>query len=73
LKRANSPDRAVGQVARYMGWVKQTIGKDKEVYGVIVAKAISDKLRFARSVVPNVLLFEYQVTFTLRQAHDLPL
>jgi Endonuclease NucS C-terminal domain len=27
LKRANSPDRAMGQLARYMGWVKQTIGK----------------------------------------------
>lgn len=55
-----------------MGWVKQTIGKDKDVYGVvIVAKTISDKLKFARTVVPNVYLFEYQISFTLKQAHDL--
>lgn len=71
LKRANSPDRALGQVARYMGWVKQTIGKGKDVYGVIVAKTISEKLKFARTVVPDVYLFEYQVSFTLKQAHDL--
>jgi hypothetical protein len=71
LKRANSPDKAIGQVARYMGWVKRTIGKDNDVYGVIVAKGIGEKLRFARTVVPNVYLFEYEVSFTLKQAHDI--
>jgi hypothetical protein len=71
LKRANSSDRAMGQVARYMGWIKQTIGKGKDVYGVIVARAISNNLKFARAVVPNVYLFEYEVSFTLKQAHEL--
>jgi hypothetical protein len=72
LKRARSPDRAIGQVARYMGWVRQTIGRDKLVQGIIVAKEISEALRYAVSVVPNVSLFEYQVEFRLRRAHDLP-
>jgi RecB family endonuclease NucS len=71
LKRANSPDSALGQVARYMGWVKQTIGKEHQVFGVIVAKSISEKLRYAVSVVPNVHLFEYQVEFHLQPAHQL--
>jgi hypothetical protein len=71
LKRANSPDRAVGQVARYMGWVQQTIGKGREVYGVIVAKSISENLRYAVSVVPHVRLFEYQVEFHLQPAHEI--
>ncbi len=71
LKRANSPDRAVGQLARYMGWVQQTIGKDRKVSGVIVAKTISQNLRYAVSVVPNVSLFEYQVEFHLRPAHQI--
>jgi len=71
LKRATSPDRAMGQVARYMGWIKHTIGKDKEVYGVIVGKAISEKLKFARTVIPNVFLFEYEVSFKLRPSHEL--
>jgi hypothetical protein len=71
LKRANSPDRAVGQLARYMGWVQQTIGRDRKVSGVIVAKTISQNLRYAVSVVPNVSLFEYQVEFHLRPAHEI--
>ena len=71
LKRTNSPDRAMGQLARYMGWVRQTIGKDHQVFGVIVAKSISENLRYAASIVPNVHLFEYEVEFHLRCAHDL--
>jgi endonuclease len=71
LKRARSPDHAMGQVTRYMGWVRQTIGRDRDVNGVIVAKEISDALRYAVSVVPNVSLFEYQVEFTLQPAHEI--
>lgn len=70
LKRARSPDHAIGQVARYMGWVRQTIGRDQEVHGVIVAKSISDSLRYAVAVVPNVSLFEYEVEFHLKPAHQ---
>lgn len=70
LKRGDSSDRTIGQLARYMGWVKQTIGKGRSVYGVIVARAITDKLKFAREAVPNVYLLEYGISLTLRQAHE---
>jgi RecB family endonuclease NucS len=66
VKRGRSPDHAIGQLARYMGWVKQTIGRDKRVSGVIVAKQIVANLRYAVSVMPNVTLFEYQVEFHLK-------
>jgi hypothetical protein len=71
LKRGRSPDHAIGQLSRYMGWVHETIGKDREVNGVIVAKEIGDGLRYAVSVFPNVSLFEYQVEFHLRPALDI--
>jgi hypothetical protein len=71
LKRASSPDRAVGQLARYMGWVKHTIGKDRAVNGVIVAKDITEKLKYATLVVPNVHLFQYEVEFHLKHAQEL--
>ncbi len=71
LKRARSPDHAMGQLTRYMGWVRQTIGKDREVNGIIVAKDISDSLRYAVTVVPNVSLFEYEVEFHLRRASEI--
>jgi hypothetical protein len=70
LKRARSPDHAIGQLARYMGWVKQTIGRNVEVNGVIVAKEIGDSLRYAVSVIPKVSLFEYEVEFHLKSAND---
>jgi hypothetical protein len=70
LKRARSPDRAIGQLTRYMGWVSQTIGKGRQISGIIVAKEISDKLRYAVSVVPNVSLFEYEVDFRLKLAQE---
>ncbi|WHI50494.1 endonuclease NucS [Microbulbifer sp. MLAF003] len=65
LKRARAPDKALGQLLRYMGWIKAMIGKDKEVAGVIVAKPISKNLRYAVSVISNVSLYEYQVRFDL--------
>jgi len=72
LKRAHSPDKAIGQLARYMGWVTQTIGRGRNVRGVIVAKQIGENLRYAVSVFPNVSLFEYEVEFHLKPAQDLP-
>ena len=54
-----------------MGWVKHTIGREREVRGVIVAKLIDDKLRYAVSVVPKVSLLEYSVEFQLREATEL--
>jgi len=69
LKRARSPDHAIGQLSRYMGWVKQTIGKDQKVRGVIVAKTISENLRYAVDVIPDVSLFEYEVSFQLKPVH----
>ena len=69
LKRARSPDHAIGQLTRYMGWVKQTIGKDRKIRGVIVAKTISASLRYAIAVIPDVSLFEYEVSFQLNPVH----
>lgn len=71
LKRSHGSDRVVGQLARYMGWVSSTIGKGKEVNGVIVATHIDQKLRYAASIIPNVSLFEYQVEFHLNEAGDI--
>jgi hypothetical protein len=68
LKRGRTPDYTIGQLMRYMGWVSQTIGKGANVNGIIVAKKISDNLRYSICVVPNVSLFEYEVSFQLHAA-----
>ena len=72
LKRARTADRAIGQLTRYMGWVKHTIGRDRRVSGVIVAREIDQRLRYAASVIPDVALLEYVVDFKLSPANHLP-
>ncbi len=72
LKRARSPDHAIGQLTRYMGWLKHAVTRGKSVHGVIVAKQIDEKLRYAASVIPDVSLLEYQVEFRVRAAEPLP-
>ena len=63
-------DKAIGQISRYMGWVQKNLAGGRTVKGVIVAKVISQHLRHAIVVVPNVSLFEYQVAFTLNQIQE---
>lgn len=67
LKRGRVADRAIGQISRYMGWIKKNLAHGKMVKGVIVAKSISSNLRHAIVAVPNVSLFEYEVAFSLNQ------
>ena len=67
LKRGRASDRVVGQVLRYMGWVKKNIALKRQVYGVIVALSVDDQLKYAASVAPNILTFEYRMNFSLNQ------
>jgi hypothetical protein len=65
LKLERGPDRALGQLARYMGWVKLHLAGEHAVKGVVVARSIDQRLRYAVCVFPNVSLLEYVVEFRL--------
>jgi len=71
LKLGLGPDAAVGQLARYMGWVRHALAGDRAVRGVIVARTVDEKLRYAASVIPNISLYEYAVSFTLQPVERL--
>jgi len=66
LKLSRGVDKALGQLLRYMGWIKSNLAKDKEVKGVIVAKNIDEKLKYAISIIPDISLFEYKLDFQIR-------
>lgn len=66
LKLDRGPDNAVGQLLRYMGWVKAKLSKGKDVHGVVVAKKIDEKLKYAVSIIPNVVVYEYAIEFNLK-------
>lgn len=65
LKKNQTSDDTVGQLARYMGWIRET--KGGEVRGVIIAGEYDKKLDFALKVLNNVEVFLYQVDFKLNK------
>lgn len=66
LKRGRASDVVVGQVLRYMGYVKEQIAEPHQtVEGAIIALDDDQKLRWALAVVPSVSFYRYQVSFKL--------
>jgi len=66
LKRAQTSDDTIGQVTRYMGWVKENLN-DPGVKGIIIAGRYDEKLQYAQSMVANVDVYLYQVEFSLSE------
>lgn len=66
LKVSRGYDRVVGQLARYMAWVQRNLAEEgQKVRGVIIAREITDDLRLACSLIPNVDLYEYRLSVEL--------
>ena len=73
LKRGQSTDQTIGQLSRYIGWVKQHLaGKDELVQGMIISRQVDSALQYAVQAVPNVDLQLYEVEFRLKPAPALP-
>lgn len=68
LKRGRASDVVVGQILRYMGFVKEQIAEaDQTVEGAIIALDDDKKLRWALLAVPAITFFRYKVSFTLEK------
>jgi len=68
LKVSRGYDRVVGQLLRYMAWIEKNHAEPGQgTRGVIIAREISDDLRLACSSIPNVELFEYEMSVVLRK------
>lgn len=66
LKRGRASDVVVGQVQRYMGYVKdELLEAGQSVRGVIIALEDDLKLRRALSVTSNIDFYTYKVSFQL--------
>lgn len=66
LKRNQTSDDTVGQVTRYMGWVKKALGDDG-VKGVIIAGKYDQRLDYARVMLPELDVYIYEVQFSLKE------
>lgn len=68
LKVSKGYDRAVGQLLRYISWIKRHQAEPQQaVRGIIIAREISTDLRLACSDVPMVGLYEYSLSVSLRR------
>ncbi|MGV8883977.1 MAG: endonuclease NucS domain-containing protein [Microbacteriaceae bacterium] len=66
LKRGRASDAVVGQVMRYMGFVKrELLESGQKVRGLIIALEDDVRVRNALSVVPNIDFMTYRVKFEL--------
>lgn len=74
LKVSKGYDRAVGQLLRYVNWVKKELADpDQKVRGIIICRNMTEDLQLACASVLDVELFEYQLSVTVKQVPALAL
>lgn len=68
LKKGRASDSVVGQIQRYMGYVKEELAESNQtVRGVIIALEDDIRIKRALSVVNNIDFYKYHVSFKLYQ------
>jgi restriction system protein len=69
LKKGKASDVVVGQVLRYMGFVKEDLAEPHQtVRGVIIALEDDLRIRRALAVTPSIQFFRYQISFKLTKS-----
>ncbi len=69
FKLSRGHERVVGQLLRYMGWVRQHLATaEQRVRGVIIARQVTEDLRLATAGQPNIKLMEYELSINLKDA-----
>lgn len=72
LKKAQTSDSTVGQVLRYMAWVRRNLASDGgRVEGAIICGDVDRRLQYALDGQPNIRCFTYTVNFSLNLAPEL--
>jgi hypothetical protein len=62
LKKGRSSDKVVGQISRYIGWVKDKLANGNNVKGIIIVHDFDIKLKYAVFANPNIELKYYQIS-----------
>jgi len=71
LKVSRGYDRVVGQLLRYMAWIRKNHADvGQQVRGIIIAREISGDLLLACSEVPDITLHEYQLSVSLKRVNE---
>ena len=70
LKKGRAADKVVGQILKYMGWVREKLCPGQDVHGIIICKEPDEKLTYALKMVKNVSVKYYHVDFRLQDQPD---
>jgi len=66
LKVGKTSDSVMGQILRYTGWVEENLAKKGEkVRGVIIAKELDEKLKYALKRSGGVEFYKYNIHFDI--------
>lgn len=66
LKVSRGYDRVIGQLLRYVNWIRRNLAEPgQNVRGIIVSRSVSEDLRLACASIPDIDLFEYQLSVTV--------
>lgn len=68
LKKGRSSDRVIGQILRYMGWIKRNLCENGQaVRGIIICRDNDPKLTYALEMTNNIDVRYYSVSFKLKE------
>jgi len=68
LKKGRASDRVVGQILRYMGFVKDELAEpDQKVKGLIIALEDDQRIRRALAVTQHIEFYRYEISFDLKR------
>ncbi len=67
LKKNQTSDDTIGQIARYMGWVEEHLSEGQESKGIIIAGKYDKKLKYAMKKIKDIEVYLYKVDFRLNE------
>ena len=65
LKKGQQSDTVMGQLARYIGWVKEHLANGRDVEGIVLTPEYNERLRYAIKAVPGTRLLRYETRFEI--------
>ncbi|NOY79329.1 MAG: DUF1016 family protein [Calditrichaeota bacterium] len=67
LKKGRTSDKTIGQILRYIGWVRKNLAESNaKVKGLIIAKGVDPKLEYALKETENIDVHVYRMNFELK-------
>jgi len=67
LKRNQTSDDTIGQLARYMGWLEENKTNGKPTRGIIITGSYDKRLYYASKKIVGCEIYIYQVDFKLKE------